>query len=63
MAPSELSLLRSPRIDSKELIPPAYVASRAGTTTLCLLDSYSPYNMFLKFQHSSLIWFTQYRKY
>ena len=29
--------LRSPEIDSKELIPPAYVAWRAGTTTLFLL--------------------------
>ncbi len=27
-------LLRSPRIDSKESIPSAYVAWRAGTTTL-----------------------------
>jgi hypothetical protein len=32
-------LLRSPRIDSKEWIPPAYVAWRAGTTTLFLLGS------------------------
>jgi hypothetical protein len=31
--------LRSPRIDSKESIPPAYVAWRAGTTTLFLLGS------------------------
>jgi hypothetical protein len=29
--------LRSPRIDSKELIPPAYLGCRAGTTTLFLL--------------------------
>ncbi len=29
-----LELLRSPRIDSKESIPPTYVAWRAGTTTL-----------------------------
>ncbi len=32
-------LLRSPGIDSKKLIPPAYVAWRAGTTTLFLLGS------------------------
>ncbi len=32
-------LLRSPRIDSKETIPPAYVAWRAVTTTLFLLGS------------------------
>jgi hypothetical protein len=32
-------LKRSPRIDSREPIPPAYVAWRAGTTTLFLLDS------------------------
>ena len=31
--------LRSPEIDSKESVPPAYVAWRAGTTTLFLLDS------------------------
>jgi hypothetical protein len=29
--------LRSPEIDSKELISPAYVAWRAGTTTLFVL--------------------------
>ncbi len=34
-----LNFLRSPRIDSKESIPPAYVARRAGTTTLFLLSS------------------------
>jgi hypothetical protein len=34
-----LKLLRSPRIDSKEPIPPACVAWRAGTTTLFLLSS------------------------
>jgi hypothetical protein len=28
-----LKLLRSPRIDSKESIPPAFAAWRAGTTT------------------------------
>ncbi len=28
--------LRSPEIDSNESIPPAYVAGRAGTTTLFL---------------------------
>jgi hypothetical protein len=32
-------LLRSPGIDSKESIPPAYVAWRAGTTTLLKLGS------------------------
>ncbi len=32
-------LLRSPRIDSKELIPPGRVAWRAGTTTLFRLGS------------------------
>ncbi len=32
-------LLRIPGIDSKESIWPAYVAWRAGTTTLFLLDS------------------------
>jgi len=34
-----LKLLRSPGIDSKESIPPAYVAWRAGTITLFLLGS------------------------
>ncbi len=34
-----LKLLRSPRIDSKESIPPAYVARQAGTTILLLLGS------------------------
>ncbi len=32
-------LLRTPRIDSKESIPPAYVAWRAGTTILLLFGS------------------------
>jgi hypothetical protein len=32
-------LLRSPGIDPKDSIPPAYVAWRAGTTTLLLLGS------------------------
>ncbi len=32
-------ILRSPRIDSKESVPLAYVAWQAGTTTLFLLDS------------------------
>jgi hypothetical protein len=31
------NLLRSPRMDSKESVPPAYVALRAGTSTLFLL--------------------------
>jgi hypothetical protein len=35
-------LLRSPCIDSKESIPPAYVAGRAGTTTPFLLGSSNP---------------------
>ncbi len=34
-----LKILRSPLIDSKESIPPAFVAWRAGTTTLILLGS------------------------
>jgi hypothetical protein len=48
MAPLRLTgarifkLLRSPRMDSKELIPPAYVAWRAGTKALFLLGSYPP---------------------
>ncbi len=33
---------KGPGIDSKELIPPAYVARRAGTTTLFLLGSFLP---------------------
>ncbi len=36
-------LLRSPGIDSNESIPPAYVAWRAGTTTLFLFSSYGPH--------------------
>jgi hypothetical protein len=35
-------LLRSPRIDSKGSIPPAYVAWQAGTITLFLLGSLLP---------------------
>ncbi len=35
-------LIRSPGIDYKESIPPAYVAWRAGTTTLFLLGSQPP---------------------
>ncbi len=35
-------LLRSPRIDSKKSIPPAYVAWWAGMTTIFLLGSMSP---------------------
>ncbi len=42
-------LLRSPGIDSKEQIPPAYVAWRAGTATLFLLGSWPP-KIVLKFQ-------------
>jgi hypothetical protein len=37
--PEFVNLLRSPGIDSKESIPPAYVAWRAGTTTLFLHGS------------------------
>ncbi len=37
-------LLRSPGIDSKESIPPAYVAWRVGTTTLFLLEFLAPIN-------------------
>jgi hypothetical protein len=37
-----LKLLRSPEIDSKESIPQAYVAWRAGTRTLFLLGSWPP---------------------
>jgi hypothetical protein len=33
------TLIRSPGIDSKESIPPAFVARRAGTTTLFQLGS------------------------
>ncbi len=33
------NLLRSPRMDSKESVPPAYVAWWAGKTTLFLLGS------------------------
>ncbi len=36
------NLLRDPRMDSKEPIPPAYVAWRAGTSTLFLLGSLPP---------------------
>jgi hypothetical protein len=45
-----IKFLRSPGIDSKESFPPAYVAWRAGTITLFLLGSYSPHEMFEKFQ-------------
>ncbi len=38
--------LRSPGIDSKEWIPPAYVAWRAGTINLFLLGAYSPHRLF-----------------
>ncbi len=37
-----LKLLLSPEIDSKESIPPAYVAWRAGTRTLFLLGFWPP---------------------
>ncbi len=37
--------LWGPGIDSKERIPPAYVAWRAGTKTLFLLGSYSPHRL------------------
>ncbi len=35
-------LLRSPKIESKEQIPPGFVAWRAGTTTLFPLGSLAP---------------------
>jgi hypothetical protein len=35
-------IFRSPRINFKESIPPAYVAWRAGTTTQFLLGSQPP---------------------
>ncbi len=38
--------LWGPGIDSKEWIPPPYVAWRAGTITLFFLGSYSPYRLF-----------------
>jgi hypothetical protein len=44
--------LRSPRIDSKEPIPPDCVAWWAGTTTLFLLGSF-PIHILQKFQHIS----------
>ncbi len=43
-------LLWSPEIDSKESIPSAYVAWRAGTKTLFLLGSWPP-QIVQKFQH------------
>ncbi len=39
-------ILRSPGIDSKESIPPAYVAWRAGTITLSLCSVPSPHRLF-----------------
>ncbi len=45
-----LKLLRSSGINSTELVRLAYVAWRAGTTTLFLLGSYS-LQIVLKFQH------------
>ncbi len=38
--------LWSPGINSKEWIPPAYVAWRPGTITIFLLGSYSPHRLF-----------------
>jgi hypothetical protein len=38
--------LRSPRINSKESIPPAYVAWRASTTTLYSYSLPSPHRLF-----------------
>jgi hypothetical protein len=43
------TLLGSARIDSKKSISPAYVAWRAGTTTLFLLGSYSSRRLFKNF--------------
>ncbi len=45
-------LLWSPEIGSKESIPPAYVAWRAGTKTLFLLGSWPP-QIVQKFQHGT----------
>ncbi len=42
-----LKLLRSPGIDSKESIPPAFVSLRAGTTALFLVVP-RPHRLFLR---------------
>jgi hypothetical protein len=47
-------LLRSRRIDSKELFQPAYVTSRAGTTTLFLIGSYKAPNRLFKNSSSEI---------
>ncbi len=44
------NFLGSPRMGSKESIPPAYLAWRAGTTTLFLLCSYIRHRLFINFQ-------------
>ncbi len=53
--PRILKLLRSPRIDFMEQIPPDCVAWRASTTTLFLLGSYLP-QIVSKFQHWTSSW-------
>ncbi len=42
--PEFFNILRSPRIDSQEPIPPGFVAWRAGTTTLYSVPS--PHRLF-----------------
>jgi hypothetical protein len=37
--PEFFNFLRSPEIDTKQRVPPAYVAWRAGTITMILLGS------------------------
>ncbi len=52
-------LFRSPKIDSKESIPPADAAWRASTTTLFLLGS-QPLLIVLQFQHTSVVTLMEY---
>ncbi len=47
-------LLRIPRMDSKELIPPGHVAWRAGTTTLFPTRFLAPNRFLKKFLHNWL---------
>jgi hypothetical protein len=49
-----IKLLRRPEIDSKESIPPAYIAWRAGMITVFLLGSQPP-KIILNFQHCLLL--------
>jgi hypothetical protein len=46
--------LRSPKIDFKESIPPAYVAWQAGTTNLFLYSIPIPYRLFKNSSTESL---------